>query len=44
LFGPKEALAVVAMRTFLGSVFGGGVASFMSCHRSGGHRESPLHH
>ncbi len=29
LFGPKEALAVVAMRTFLGSVFGGGVASFM---------------
>jgi heptaprenyl diphosphate synthase len=29
LFGPKEALAVVAMRTFLGSVFGGGVASFI---------------
>ncbi|MHB1393445.1 MAG: Gx transporter family protein [Clostridia bacterium] len=29
LFGPKEALAVVAMRTFLGSVFGGGVASLI---------------
>lgn len=28
-FGPKEALAVVAMRTFLGSVFGGGVSSFI---------------
>ena len=29
LFGPKEALAVVAMRTFLGSVFGGGVSAFI---------------
>jgi heptaprenyl diphosphate synthase len=29
LFGPKEALAVVAMRTFLGSVFGGGISSFI---------------
>ena len=29
IFGPKEALAVVAMRTFLGSVFGGGVSSFI---------------
>ncbi|HWR61795.1 MAG TPA: Gx transporter family protein [Clostridia bacterium] len=29
LFGPKEALLVVAMRTFLGSVFGGGVSSFI---------------
>ena len=29
LFGPKEALVVVAMRTFLGSVFGGGVSSFI---------------
>ncbi len=28
-FGPKEALAVVAMRTFLGSVFGGGFSSFI---------------
>lgn len=29
IFGPKEALAVVGMRTFLGSVFGGGVSSFI---------------
>jgi len=29
LFGPKEALLIVAMRTFLGSVFGGGVSSFI---------------
>jgi len=29
IFGPKEALAVVVMRTFLGSVFGGGVSSFI---------------
>lgn len=29
LFGPKEALLVVAMRTFLGSVFGGGISSFI---------------
>ena len=28
-FGPKEALLVVAMRTFLGSVFGGGVSAFL---------------
>lgn len=28
-FGPKEAIAVVAMRTFLGSVFGGGISSFI---------------
>lgn len=28
-FGPKEALIVVAMRTFLGSVFGGGISSFI---------------
>lgn len=28
-FGTKEALAVVAMRTLLGSVFGGGVSSFI---------------
>lgn len=28
-FGPKEALLIVAMRTFLGSVFGGGVSSFI---------------
>lgn len=28
-FGPKEALLVVAMRTFLGSVFGGGISSFL---------------
>jgi len=28
-FGPKEALTVVAMRTFLGSVFGGGISSFI---------------
>jgi len=29
ILGPKEALAVVVMRTFLGSVFGGGVSSFI---------------
>ena len=29
LFGPKEALIVVGMRTFLGSVFGGGISSFI---------------
>lgn len=29
LFGTKEAILVVAMRTFLGSVFGGGVSSFL---------------
>lgn len=28
-FGAKEALLVVALRTFLGSVFGGGVSSFI---------------
>lgn len=28
-FGYKEALAVVAMRTFLSSVFGGGISSFI---------------
>jgi heptaprenyl diphosphate synthase len=29
IFGPKEAFTVVAMRTFWGSVFGGGVSSFI---------------
>lgn len=29
IFGPKEALIVVSIRTFLGSVFGGGVSSFI---------------
>lgn len=29
LFGPKEALVVVGLRTFLGSVFGGGVSAFI---------------
>jgi heptaprenyl diphosphate synthase len=29
LFGPKEALLVVGMRTFLGSVFGGGISAFI---------------
>jgi heptaprenyl diphosphate synthase len=29
LFGAKEALVVVAMRTFLGSVFGGGISAFI---------------
>lgn len=29
IFGPKEALIVVTMRTFLGSVFGGGVSAFI---------------
>jgi len=29
LFGPKEALLVVGLRTFLGSVFGGGVSGFL---------------
>lgn len=29
IFGPKEALVVVGLRTFLGSVFGGGVSSFI---------------
>ncbi|HYF84305.1 MAG TPA: Gx transporter family protein [Clostridia bacterium] len=29
LFGPKEALMVVGMRTLLGSVFGGGVSGFI---------------
>lgn len=28
-FGTKEAVLVVALRTFLGSVFGGGVSSFL---------------
>ncbi|MGE5676853.1 MAG: Gx transporter family protein [Pseudomonadota bacterium] len=28
-FGTKEALVVVALRTFLGSVFGGGVSAFI---------------
>jgi len=28
-FGAKEAIIVVALRTFLGSVFGGGVSSFL---------------
>lgn len=29
LFGTKEAILVVALRTFLGSVFGGGISSFL---------------
>lgn len=29
MFGPREALLVVAMRTFLGSVFGGGLSAFI---------------
>lgn len=29
IFGTKEALLVVVLRTFLGSVFGGGVSSFI---------------
>jgi len=29
LFGPREALIVVSVRTFLGSVFGGGMSSFI---------------
>lgn len=29
IFGPKEAFVVVGMRTLLGSVFGGGVSSFI---------------
>jgi heptaprenyl diphosphate synthase len=29
IFGPKEAILVVLLRTFLGSVFGGGISSFI---------------
>lgn len=29
IFGTKEALVVVVLRTFLGSVFGGGISSFL---------------
>jgi heptaprenyl diphosphate synthase len=29
IFGPGEALTIVGLRTFLGSVFGGGISSFL---------------